>query len=287
MSEQENSYAAVHQLLQWKRYKEALKEAETLLQQNPDDSNAHALVAWTYVLMEEFDKAMNWADQTLGLDPENELGWFARVHVLYRTQKEKACLEAIQEALRIDPNEHYYYFMKSSLLNKKGKFEEAKEQILIALEFDPHSAIYLSLLSYLEALLNNTTESEQMEQLALQYEVEEPLVYMQLAWAVSERGEYTRSEEYMKQAIRLNPEDKQIRDEYIEALEKNNKLYRMILKPMRLLRLLKPWQILLLWIFAWIVFKPLVVIFIALTTIVHWTSKIIVHVKVFGWTLRK
>jgi len=90
----------------------------------------------------------------------------------------------------------------------------------------------------------------------------------------------------MAGAVRLNPENRQIRDEYLEALQKNNKLYRSFLRPIKFIRKFKPWQIFLLWMAAWIIFKPLVILFIVLYVLAHWITKGIVHVRVYGWRRR-
>ena len=90
----------------------------------------------------------------------------------------------------------------------------------------------------------------------------------------------------MKQAVRLHPDDKQFQDEYLEALQHNHKLFRLFLGPMRVLRKLKPWQLFASWILAWILFKPLVLLFILLYAAAHWLTKAIVHVRVFGFRRR-
>ena len=90
----------------------------------------------------------------------------------------------------------------------------------------------------------------------------------------------------MQSAVRLNPENKQIQNEYLEALQNSNRLYRIFLWPRRLLTRMKRWQIFLCWIVAWILFRPLILLFIFLYILTHWVTKAIVHVRVFGWRRR-
>ena len=276
----------VQQLVQMKRYKEALIEAEKLLQHSPEEANTYSTIGWIYSLLDEHDKALHWSGEALGRDPDNPLAWYVRVGVYYETEQEAAFEQSLTEALRVDPYEDHYYFLKASALNKKGKYQDAKEHVLQALELDPESPRSLALLSYTEALLGNDPDSRRAEREALQRDAEEPTVFMLLAWAATRRGEYDLAEKYMGNAVRLNPEEKQIREEYLEALQKGNKMYRLFLWPAKAVRRLKPWQILLAWIAAWILFKPLIILFIILYILAHWISKGIVHVRVFGWRRR-
>ena len=279
-------YAKVQQLVRMRRYKEALAEAENLLRQTPEEPNTYALIGWIHSLTDNHDKALHFSGEALARDPENRLAWHVRVTVFYETDREREFEEALAEALRVDPYEDHYYFLKAARLNKKGKFKDAKEQLMRALELNPESAHNLALLAYTEALLDNDEESRKAEREALQRETEDAIVYMHLAWAASRRGEYDPAERYMANAVRLNPENKQVRDEYLEALQKSNKFYRIFLWPAKILRKLKPWQILVSWIVAWILFKPLIILFIVLYVLAHWISMGIVRVRVFGWRMR-
>ncbi|MRN54984.1 tetratricopeptide repeat protein [Paenibacillus monticola] len=282
----EAAYTMVQQLINWKRYKEAIVEAEQILRLEPEDPNAFALISQIYLLMEEYEKALHWTKETLRREPEHELAWFVRVSVYYETDDEKSFNEALQEAMRIDPYEAHYYFMKANKLNKKGKFKEAKEQLLQALELKPESPLYLAMLSYIEALVGNDAESSRLDRQAIQYDAELPYVLIYLAWAAGYRNDYKLKETYMRSAVRLNPEDKQFQDEYLETLQQSNKLFRIFLWPRKYIRKLKRWQILASWIIAWLLFKPLILLFIVLYVLAHWVTKGVVHVRVFGWRRR-
>lgn len=260
--------------------------AEELLQQEPEEPDVFALIGRIYLLMDDYEKAVYWAGQALGREPEHQLGWYVRVAAFYEQEQWGAFEEAVEEALRIDPYEANYYFLKANVLNKKGKHALAKEQLLEALELESESPIYLATLSYVEALLGNIPESRRLDREALRMDAEAPYVLLYLAWAASHRGDYDQQEQYMQAAIRLNPESKQFQDEYLEALQNGHKLFRAFLWPTKFLRRLKPWQIIVGWLVAWFLFKPLMVLFLILYVLTHWVTKGIVHVRVFGWRRR-
>lgn len=211
------AYAAVYQLLEWKRYKEALQEAEDILKEDPEDPDAYALTGQIYLLQEEYDKALYWSGEAIKREPEHKLGWYVRVCVYYETRQYPAFSEAIEEALRIDPYEAHFYFLKANLLNKNGNFAAPKEQLLPALELRPENPLYLAMLSYIEALLRNFPESARLDKIT----------------------------------VALAPES-------LEAHEAQIFLSRVI---------------------AWIIFRPLLFLFLILYVLIHWTTKAIIHVK--------
>ncbi|WP_138495857.1 tetratricopeptide repeat protein [Paenibacillus pinistramenti] len=280
-------YTAVQQLIQWQRYKEALAEAQELLKLEPEDPDVFAMIAHIYLLMSEYEKALHWASEALRRNPEEQLAWFVRVNVYYETDNESSFQSALQEALRVDPYEAHYYFLQANRLNKKARFHEAKEELVRALELQPEAPLYLATLSYTEALLGKDGASRELEREALRYGAEMPYVLLYLAWAAGRRGDFKLRETYIRSAVRLNPDSRQFQDEYLEALQQNHKLFRVFLWPSKWIRRLKGWQLFLIWAAAWLLFRPLVIVFILLYVLAHWLSKLIVHVKVFGWRRRR
>ncbi|MDG0793629.1 hypothetical protein OMP38_24460 [Cohnella ginsengisoli] len=109
---------------------------------------------------------------------------------------------------------------------------------------------------------------------------------LHLAWAARTRGDFKLDETYMKSAVRLNPDDKQFQDEYLEALQRAHPMYRIFAVPDKYLRAMTPWQILFCWVALWTIFKPLVLLFILLYVVSKWGTKALVHVRIFGWRRR-
>ncbi len=276
----------IHQLLSWNRLKEAADEALQLLREEPEDPDAYALMGRIALRMEQYDQALHWSGEALQRDPENYLGWFVRVNTYYETENMKDASASLYEALRIFPYESHYYFLLANIANRKGRFTEAKEHLEQALELMPENALYLANLSYVEALLNQNAVSRQLAAEALRLAVEEHLVYLYLAWAADRRNDHELGLEMMKNAIRLDPDNKQIRDEYLEGLQKSYLFYRIVLWPGNKLKQMKPWQVFVTWLVLAIVFRPFIILFLIVYVITHWTTKLLVHVKVFGWQRR-
>lgn len=284
---QSRRYQEIQKLIEWKKLNEARKAAVSLIQDTPEDPYAYALLGRIALYQDEYEQALHWVSESLRHDPENELAWFVQCNTYYTMEKWKAALESIAEAQRIDPYEPHYFFLLTNIYNKTSKYEEARDLLLKALEISPENALYLANLSYNEALIRNFSESKMLANKALRLEVESELVYLYLAWAAERRNDYDDYLLMLKNAIRLDPDDKQIRKEYMEGLQKTYKVYKFLLFPSNLMKKMKPWQILLGWITLWIIFRPLVIIFLILYYATYWITRLLVHVKLFGWNFRR
>lgn len=280
-------YERIYKLMEWKKYKEASDEAMTLIQESPEDAYAYAVFAQICLRMEKFKEAEHWSGEAIRRDPDNKIGWFVRTITYYETENWRAMKEALEVAQRIDPYEPYYFFLRFNIDNKNSRFAEAKEQLLTALELSPENPLFLAGLSYSEALLNNKEASVNLAKQALRLDVESDSVYLYLGWAAERRGDYNEQLVMLKNAVQLDPANKQIRDEYLICLQKSYTFYRILLAPFRLLKRLKPWQILAGWLIAWFLFKPLLLLFLLLYIFTHWITKLLVHVKVFGWRRKR
>ncbi|WP_379127651.1 tetratricopeptide repeat protein [Paenibacillus sp. sgz500958] len=276
-------YERTLQLMNWRRYPEAIAEAEKWIAGEPENAMAYAMLGQIHMKAGNNNKAMHWAGEALRYDPENTIAWFVRTVVLYATGKEELFLESAREARRLDPLESNYSYLTFNLYHKKGKTEEAREALNHALYLQPDRGLYLAADSYLRANMKDFKGSLASEASALYHDPENDQTFMYLAWAAEKRGDYKKEIEFLKNAVRLNPEDAQIRQEYLNSLQKKFWFYRILLVP-AILRRLKLSQLLMIWVVAWLLFRPLIVLLIIVYILSHWISKLLVRVQVFGWS---
>lgn len=275
-------FLRIEQLYEWGRLEEAIRETENYIQQYPEDADGYATLSKIYLQQDDFKKALHWSLEALRKDPENEVAWATRAGTLYTERKYDETMTAIQEALTLFPEEGYYYFLEGNIYNQRGDFKKAKEAFLVALKIEPSNAMYLANYGYVESILGNQELALQAEEQALQLDPENPTAFMYLAWAANERGDYAQALFYLESAVRLKPDSQQLREEYLEILQKQYKVYQWFLVPARWLSKVKPIVLFISWFAAWILFKPLVIVFLILYVAAHWTTKMIVNVKVFG-----
>ncbi|HET7656975.1 MAG TPA: tetratricopeptide repeat protein [Bacillales bacterium] len=278
-------YQKVQQLIEWRRYDEAIKEAQEWIQQDVENPDGYAYLAQCYLRKKEYQKSLHWTEQALGKNPVHSLAWQVKVSVHYEQRNWTSFREAVDEGLRINPYEDFYYYLRGNLFNLKGEFEQAEKDFEKCLEISPENAVYLANYGYVQSLLHHFDYSREIQEKTLQLDPENPTVFKYLAWAAEKRGAYKEALNFMANAIRIDPEDQQTRKEYLKVLQKQYRIYQWILFVPRQLNLLKKWQVFIVWGICWAFLKILVIFFIALFVASHWFTKLLVHVKVFGWRL--
>ncbi len=272
----------IDRLVEWERYDEALREAGEWLREEPESPEPYNALATIYMNKKEYEHALEGTSQALRIEPDNERAWTLRAFIYYDKREWSLMLQATHEGLRINPYQAHLYYLLSNMHNMQGKFQEALEQIRHALRLQPQHGIYLAMYSYVLANLNEKEASYQASLEALQYDLEDAQTFMYLGWAAERRGDAKTAKQMMEQAIRLHPNNEQIRTEYLEAMQKNYWFYRIFTLPL-FLRKLRGWQLMLIWMVAWILFRPLLIVLIILYILSHLLSKTFVHLQVYGW----
>ncbi|GGD84752.1 tetratricopeptide repeat protein [Paenibacillus nasutitermitis] len=270
----------IYQLVSWERYKEALAEAEDWVRHSPDDSVALGALAFVYQFSDA-DKALYWCGEALKRDPELELPWRIMLAFAYERKDWKEFITLCSEMLRMFPEQDYIYRLKAQYMLIQGKFEDARLLTEQAVKLN-YSAINYAVHAYALALTGKHDASRASEATALREEPENVEVLLYTGWAADRRGEYKAAVERMNAAVRLDPTNKQSREEYLKMLQKSYWFYRVLLLP-RFISRMRRWQVLLIWVAAFILFRPLLLLFILLHVMSYWTSKWLVHIKVFGF----
>lgn len=270
----------VRQLVQWNRYKEAIAEAEEWVRHDPEDDQALAWLAFAHQFT-DVDKALHWSGEAIRRNPESEIAWQVRLFAAYDRQDWRTFDQVSEEMLRMFPEESYIYRLKAQREIARKKFDDAirlVEQAIALQHTDNNFAVY----AYALALQGNDDASREAEATALRLDPEDVQTLLYAGWAADQRGDYEQALERIGAAVRLNPDNAQIREEYLNILQKSYWFYRALLLP-RFLTKIKPWQILIVWIGCWILLRPLIIAFIVLYLASYWISKWLVHVKIFGF----
>jgi tetratricopeptide (TPR) repeat protein len=279
---QYSHFDRIVQLLDWNRYKEAIKEGENYIRTYPDDPEGFAILGKIYVQVDKFNQAIRLVQEALQKDPENPLAWEVSAEAYYTKKDWKSAKKVIQEALVLFPENSFYHFLEGNIYNRSGNFKQAKLCFEKAIELYPDNAIYLANYSYVLSLLGYDVGSHEIEKQALRLAPEDSMVFLYLGWAAEHRGDLKKALQFFEEAVRINPESPQMRKEYLEVLQKQYTLYRILLLPSKLFTKFKPGIALLIWIGACLIFKPLLFVFIALYVVTHWMTRLIVNIKVFG-----
>ncbi|RKP37744.1 hypothetical protein BJ085DRAFT_19027 [Dimargaris cristalligena] len=172
----------------------AIKAYESALKHNPYSVPALTKIAAIHRARDEFEKAAEYFQQVLGVEPINGEVWGALGHCYLMTDKLARAYSAYQQALYHLPNakEPKLWYGIGILYDRFGSYEHAEEAFSAVMKIDPHfeksNEIYFRLglihksqrkyessLSYFRYILNNPpsplTESDILFQIGHLHEL--------------------------------------------------------------------------------------------------------------------
>jgi tetratricopeptide (TPR) repeat protein len=83
----------------------------------------------------QYDKALENFNKSVGLEPDNPRIWFARNVTLYNLKRYDESLESLNTTLAIDPDYGAAWFLKGDILRIAGRVNESEKCLAKAKEF--------------------------------------------------------------------------------------------------------------------------------------------------------
>jgi pentatricopeptide repeat protein len=114
------------ELMQLKRYQEALEATEEAIRLDPASASASLNKGAVLEELKRYEEALAAYDQVIRLDPVNSGGYYKRVHALCELKRYEEALAAFDKALRMgfEPSFHMYNDKGTALLALE-RYEEA------------------------------------------------------------------------------------------------------------------------------------------------------------------
>jgi tetratricopeptide (TPR) repeat protein len=83
----------------------------------------------------QYDKALENLNKSVGLEPRNPKVWFARSVTLYNLKRYDESLESLNTTLAIDPDYGAAWYLKGDVLRIVGRANESEEYLAKAKEY--------------------------------------------------------------------------------------------------------------------------------------------------------
>ncbi|MGC8875131.1 MAG: tetratricopeptide repeat protein [Chloroflexia bacterium] len=206
--------AAAREALEAGRTGEGTRLLEELLQQEPDNAEAHQELATAWVRLARYGAAVQEARRALFLDPtlarpHGILAWVAMNQGRYAEAELE--LQAQLEALAVEDlaARAAVYNQLGFLRYRQGRHAEAEDALRRALELDPERPIPLLNLALLALQQRRRDEAQDMlerllRQTDLPPEVEHPACF-NLGHLYARRGRYAEARAQFARALQLRP----------------------------------------------------------------------------------
>ena len=123
------------------RLAEAIAKYDSALRLAPDFALAYTNRGRAYIVLRQYDKAVEDLDLAIRLDPDNAIAHSNRGLAYWRQGQPDRALDELNEAIRLDPSMAFAYVDRGMIYGGLGKNERAKSEFDAALKINPGFAL--------------------------------------------------------------------------------------------------------------------------------------------------
>jgi tetratricopeptide (TPR) repeat protein len=190
-------------------------EAKEIIQQvlllEPNNNNAHALLAIIALVQNEKDQALELASKAVTLDQESAAGYLALSYVQQAHFKIEAALESVQKALVLDTNNALILARLAELQISVGYLERALDAAKLAVNLNPDLAKTQTVLGFAHLLQVDTQTAKDIFHRAIALDQADPMPRLGLGLALVREGELEAGRIELEIAASLDPANSLIR----------------------------------------------------------------------------
>jgi tetratricopeptide (TPR) repeat protein len=188
-----------------RRWDEALEHATRAVAEEPEDLDAHGLLAQALVAKGRHQEAVRAAETGLALDPESD--WMCRLRslALCRAGRHAEALAAADEAVRLAPNLAVAHSTRGAALEALKRKEEAVAAYGRAIELDPNNAPHHRVLGDALLDLKEWTRAEKHYLTSLALDPRDPVTLNNYGVTLERQGREEEARLAFKAAVLADP----------------------------------------------------------------------------------
>ncbi|WP_350117146.1 tetratricopeptide repeat protein [Nitrosomonas sp.] len=199
------------QLLTIGQANEAREIIQQVLQLEPNNSNAHALLAIIALVQNEKDQALELASKAVTLDPESAAGHLALSYTQQAHFEIDAALESVQKALASDAQNALIWARLAELQMSVGYLERSLDAARLAVSLNPGLAKTQTVLGFAHLLQIDTQTAKDIFHRAIALDQADPMPRLGLGLALIREGELEAGRIELEIAASLDPANSLIR----------------------------------------------------------------------------
>lgn len=223
--------AAIEQLLSVGQVRRARELAAETLSVNPDDPLSYFALGRVLLVMSDAKGALVALEQALERAPEWDAAWALYSSALFRLGRFKDAERSIIEAIRLSPDRAAFFNQYARYLSWCGKKEKALELSRRAIELDPDDEdahqIFASLLH--EVSPSKWQLSEEAARRAVSLNPEDADGLAIVGAIVLTQRRYEESEDLFRRALEIDPHNALAMEGLAQLVMRKNILYRPFL----------------------------------------------------------
>lgn len=228
MNQAEASLERAMLLLQQGRTIDAVQQLKNVLQQDPNNADALALMARCQFAQKNFDAGIVTMQSVLALEPTS-YHFYLLGFGYYSAGKNNLAMEAFQQSQSLDPWFPENYGLMSHVLLEQKRFTEGLDMANEGLAIEPENITCLNARSIALNKMRKTADAIDTMQNALAQDPDNEYTHCTVGWNYLEKGEHKTATRHFKEALRINPQMHNAQEGLKEALKSKIAPYRWLL----------------------------------------------------------
>ncbi len=189
----------------------AKENIEQVLKHEPDNSDAHALLAIIAVVQNEKDQALDLATKAITLNPDSAAAHLALSYTQQAHFEITAALESVQKAVMLDPQNALAWARSAELQMSLGDLDRALDAAQHAVNLNPDLAKTQTILGFAHLLQIDTKTAKTIFAQAIVLDQADPMPRLGLGLALIREGELEAGRIELEIAASLDPANSLIR----------------------------------------------------------------------------
>lgn len=230
-------------MLQQNRATEAEEQLRLALSANPDDAEAHALLALALLDLQRFAEATNEAQRAVASEPDEPSHHYTLGLTLLRRNHTAEARDAAMRAIELDPYDADFWGLRSACAIEMQDWRDALTYADEGLAQDPEHVQCRNLRAAALRNLGRHDEAAATLAGALRQRPDSAYTHANTGWSLLHRGgrkNVDQALEHFREALRLDPSSEVARGGMVEALKARYLVYRLMLRWFLWMASLKP-----------------------------------------------
>ncbi len=219
-------------LINYGRYSDAQNEIRQYLTFDPNDGEAHTLLAIVYLNLTKTDDAKAAIETAISLAPSEAYNFYIYSKVWFQKENTLKAEQTIREAISINPFSAEFFAWLAQIQLRKKDYTDALESANEGLAVEPDNINCLNIRAVALTKLNKKQEAFETIQDALTGDPENSMTHANTGWSMLEHGDQKAALLHFTESLRLDPNNEWAKGGMVEALKARYFIYRMFLRYM-------------------------------------------------------
>ena len=217
-------------LLDQGRYKDAEAALKKVLEQEPQNDYALALLARCYLNNKRYEDGITIIQQAIALNPENSFYYYLLAFGFYHQNNSLAAIANLEKAIQLFPYNAEYFGLLAYIFIEERNFEKALEKADEGLAVDAENSTCLNARSTALNKLGRMEAALETMQDALAQAPDDEMTHATVAWNLLEKGAHKEAAHHFLEALRINPNYATAKAGLKEALKSKILPYKWLLQ---------------------------------------------------------